>query len=657
MKQTIGPKRWVNLQWSHELYVLGHLYEAAVAHYQATGKKTLLDVAIKNADLLLKDFGPNALKIPPGHEEVEIGLIKLYNVTNDERYLNLAKFFLDIRGRGKELTGRESWGEYAQDHKPVTEQEEAVGHAVRAAYLFSAMTDIDALTEDKAYYNAVDKLWHNVVDKKLYVTGGIGSTGSGEALGADYDLPNASAYNETCSSIANMMWNYRMFQLHGDGKYLDVFERTLYNAFLSGVGLDGKTFFYPNPLQSFGTHGRTPWFTCACCPPNVARFIASLPEKLYSVDGDKIYVNLFSSNTAELSLNNSLVKLKEETNYPWDGNVKLRVEETLPGNKFNLLIRIPGWAEGKPIDGNLYKFLNAKNFPILKVNSEPVEVKIQKGFVSIMRNWKKGDMVELTLPMDIHRVIANKNVEADSGRVALERGPIMFCAEWPDNNGYVRNILLPDDVNLSASFNPGLLNGVEVIKGKAIGYKFINENKTEKAEQNFEAIPYYAWAHRGTGEMSVWLPRKEFAVMPLAGPTVLTGAKITVSHGENPQSMIDQIEPKSSNDESVPFFHWWPSKGEKEWVQIDFKKPEEISQAEIYWFDDTGVGECRVPASWKVFYKDNDKWSPVYTTDKYGAEKDKFNGIIFETVKTPSLKIEIQSQKDFAGGIHEIKIK
>ncbi len=660
MKQTIGPARWVNLQWSHELYVLGHLYEAAVAHYQATGKKTLLDVAIKSAGLLLKNFGPNALKVPPGHEEVEIGLIKLYRVTNDERYLNLAKFFLDIRGRGKELSGRESWGEYAQDHKPVTEQDEAVGHAVRAAYLYSAMTDIAAITGDRAYQNAVDKLWSNVVGKKLYVTGGIGSTGSGEALGANYDLPNASAYNETCSSIANMMWNYRMFQLYGDGKYLDVLERTLYNAFLSGVGLDGKSFFYPNPLQSFGTHGRSPWFTCACCPPNVARFIASLPEKFYSVDGNVIYVNLFSSNKAELSVNNFVVKLNEETNYPWDGKVKIVVATQPAGENFEMKLRIPSWAENKPIASDLYKFMGEQKENIsLSINGAPAEIKIENGFASIKRSWKSGDVVELNLPMEVRRVLANENVEDDRGKVAFQRGPIVYAAEWVDNkDGYIRNILIPDDSKFTTEFKPALLNGIEEIEGKVFGCSLNKEREQiEKTGQQFTAIPYYAWAHRGRGEMSVWLARKESAVLPLAGPTILTNARITVSHGSNPESIVDQIEPKSSNDESVPFFHWWPSKGEKEWVQVDFQKPEEVSQAEIYWFDDTGVGECRVPASWKMFYKENDKWTPVYTTDKYGVEKDKFNAVTFETVKTPSIKIEIQSQKDFAGGIHELKVK
>jgi uncharacterized protein len=658
IKGAIGPERWVNLQWSHELYVLGHLYEAAAAHYQATGKTTLLNIALKSAELVLKTFNPQGLQLPPGHEEVELGLIRLYEVTGEKKYLDQAKYFIDIRGRGKELTGRKSWGEYAQDHKPVLEQEEATGHAVRAAYLYSAMTDIAGLTNNTDYKNALERLWKNVVDKQLYITGGIGSTGSGEAFGGNYDLPNASAYNETCSSIANMMWDYCMFLLFGDGKYLDVFERTLYNAFLSGVGLDGKSFFYPNPLQSYGTHGRTPWFTCACCPPNVARFIASLPEKLYATSNDEIFVNIFSSNTAALKVGGQNVEIKQETNYPWSGDIKLFIQPETAGKTFSVKIRIPGWATGKPIASDLYSFKTKEETTVIKVNGKVVPVNIEKGFAEIKREWNAGDVVEVSFPMQVNSVVANEKVEADKDRIALQRGPVMYCAEWPDNkDGVIRNLLLNDNENILTEYDEKLLNGVEVITGKGRGYFYDNENILKSAEQEIKFIPYYAWAHRGTGEMSVWLADKESAVSPLHGPTLISSSKISVLSGEDFKGINDQIEPKNSADEDVPFYHWWPNKGTKEWVQIDFPKTNEVSQLEIYWFDDTGVGECRVPESWKVFYKDGDKWNLVYTTDKYGVEKDKFNGIIFETVKTGSLKIEIQSQKDFAGGIHEIKIK
>ncbi len=657
IKKAIGKERWSNLQWSHELYNMGHLYEAAAAHYKATGKESLLNIALKNAELICNTFNKQNLQIPPGHEEIEIGLIKLYEITGVEKYLQQAKYFIELRGRGMETNGRESWSEYAQDHKPIFEQDEAVGHAVRAAYLYSAMADVAALTEDKKYINAVDKLWENVISKKLYVTGGIGATGTGEALGENYDLPNASAYNETCSSIANMMWNYRMFLLHGDGKYLDVFERTLYNAFLSGIGMDGKSFFYPNPLQSYGTHERSPWFTCACCPPNVARFIASLPGKIYAISNDKIFINLFASSTAELKVKSQKVFVEQETNYPWDGLIKIIVRSENPGNNFKVNIRIPGWATGKPMESDLYRFLESNGRPVVKINGKETAVNISNGFIEFERQWNE-DEIEIALPMEINRIEANTMVDADKNKYAIQRGPLIYCAEWADNkNGFVRNILLPKNSILKSRFESGLLGGIQTIEGNALGYFYDDNNNLKSEEQELKVIPYYAWSHRGKGEMNVWLPYDVKAVSPLQGKTLISLSKISSLSGKNLNAVNDQIEPANSADESVPFFHWWPNKGSKEFVQIDFPQTSEISQVEIYWFDDTGTGECKVPEKWNVLYNDNNEWHSVYSTDKFGNEKNKFNCVSFETVRTNSLKIEIQSQKDFAGGIHEIKIK
>lgn len=654
----IGPERWSNLQWSHELYTLGHLFEAAAAHYRATGKRTLLDVALKSAGLVVHTFNPQGLRIPPGHQEVELGLIELYEVTSDERYLRQAKYFLDIRGRGKKLTGRSSWGEYAQDHAPVLEQREAVGHAVRAGYMYAAMADVAALTGDQNYAKALDVLWNNVVGRKLYVTGGVGATGYGEAFGGEYDLPNASAYNETCSSIANMMWNYRMYRLFADAKFLDVFERTLYNAFLSGVGMDGTSFFYPNPLQSFGTHVRTPWFTCACCPPNVARFIASLPSKVYSTSGTNLFVNLFASSDARLSIGNATVSVRQQTGYPWDGDVRITLQPDSPESHFTLLVRIPGWCVNKPIEGDLYRFKEEGARPVLMVNGTLVPLNVERGFATISRRWKPGDVVELRLPIDIRRIEANERVEADRGRIALQRGPIVYCIEWPDTkDGSVRNLMLPDNSSLSASLHKDLLNGIVSIKGAAVGYAFVKDGRMVGEEQSFSAIPYYAWAHRGPGEMSVWIAREEKAVSPLHGPTLASRSAVTVSSRKNAKAINDQIEPKSSGDESVPFFHWWPNKGTVEWVQFDFPDAVEVSQIEIYWFDDTGRGECRVPQEWKVLYRVDGKWNPVYSTDPYGVVKDKYNTVTFETIRTTALRIETRSQPDVAGGIHEIRLK
>ncbi len=658
-QSSMGPERWTTEQHSHELYNLGHLYEAAVAHFMATNKRTLLDIALKSAELVSQIFGPTKLMLPSGHQEIEIGLAKLYRLTGTEKYLKLSKFFLDMRG--KYLNGRKSWGEYNQDHKPVIEQTEAVGHSVRAAYMYSGMADVAALTGDKSYISALDKIWDNVVGKKIYLTGGLGASGSWEGFGKNYELPNASAYNETCASIANVLWNHRMFLQKGDSKYIDVLERTLYNALLSGIGMSGDLFFYPNVLESFGTHERAKWFDCACCPTNVTRFIASVANYIYAVKDDQLFVNLFTNNQSEIELKSSKIKVRQETEYPWSGKIKFVINTNTPGSEFIFKIRIPGWSQDKAIPSNLYKFFNEQHEnTFLTVNGKLVPLNIEKGYTKIKRNWNDGDIVELHLPMEIRKVIAHEKVESDIGRVALQRGPLVYAAEWIDNNGFVRNILLPEDGNLNSKFNSNLLGGVEVITGDAFAFKMAEDKKTMLKEKvTLTAIPYYAWAHRGKGEMSVWFAQTESSVRPLYGESMLTNSKITASHGKNPDAVKDQLEPKNSIDASFPYFHWWPVKAQKEWVQIDFNKPMEISEVSIYWFDDTGLGECRVPKSWQVFYKEGSEWRAVYPTNAnpYETKIDKYNNVEFETVKTASLKIEIQSQIDFAGGIHEIKLK
>lgn len=659
-EKVIGNERWKNEEGSHELYNLGHLYEAAVAHYLATGKKSLLNIALKSADLVENNFGPGKLQLPTGHQEIEIGLVKLYRLTGNEKYLNLAKFFLDMRG--KYLNGRTSWGEYNQDHKPVIEQTEAVGHAVRAAYMYSAMADVAALTGDKNYIKALDKIWDNVVNKKIYLTGGLGSTGSWEGFGKNYELPNASAYNETCASIANVMWNHRMFLFKGEAKYIDILEKTLYNALLSGIGMSGDLFFYPNVLESFGTHERSRWFDCACCPSNVTRFIASVANYIYAVSSDKIYINLFTNNIAEIETKNGKVTLEQISDYPWQGKVEIKVNPENENQNFTICVRIPGWAQNKAMPGNLYSFIdNQKEKIFLNVNGNITQLKINNGFATIERMWNKNDKIEIYFPMEIRRIKAHEKVETDKGKIALQRGPIIYAAEWKDNkDGFVRNILLDDETELNTYFDKNLLNGVQIIKGKVRGYKMNEENKLVFDYQDFTAIPYYAWAHRGKGEMSVWLANNEKYVRPLYGKSILAEAKLSSSHGKNLDAIRDQLEPISSDDISFPYFHWWPNKGEKEFIEINFDQPKEISSVEIFWYDDTGVGECRTPESWKVFYKDEtNNWRAVYPTNQnpYKTEKNKYNTVEFETVNTSSLKIEIQSKKDFAGGIHELKLK
>jgi DUF1680 family protein len=508
-----GTNRWVNdPELSHELYNAGHLFEAAAAHYQATGKTNLLNVALKEANLLCRTFGPgnNQLHLWPGHEIVEMGLVRLYRITGDPRYLNLARYFIDVRG------SHPGGDDYHQSRIPPVNQAEALGHAVRAGYLYSGMADVAALTGDPQYTRAIDAIWENVTDKKLYLTGGIGSRKEGEAFGDDYELPNLTAYNETCAAVANIYWNERLFLLHGDAKYVDVLERTLYNGLLSGVSLDGTKFFYPNPLESDGSHQRSAWFGCACCPGNLTRFLPSLPGYLYAQSGDTLYVNLYAGSTASVTLDNGRTfKIIQETRYPWDGTVKMTIQsEWQRSRQFTIKLRIPGWARNEAVPGGLYMFADSQHEAVtLTVNGGDVPVKLDKGYVTLDREWKSGDVIELGLPMLIRKVAANKNVAADLNRIALQRGPIVFCAEWPDTpNGKVRQLLLPDEQPLTTRFNPALLNGVQIIEGKGFNVLTNEFGHTVKRLQDFMVIPYFAWANRGPGDMIVWIPDRASAL-------------------------------------------------------------------------------------------------------------------------------------------------
>ncbi|MEN3332260.1 MAG: uncharacterized protein V7641_1625 [Blastocatellia bacterium] len=651
-----GAKRWeLERVDSHELYEIGHLTEAAVAYYQATGKRSLLDVALKTADLLDRTFGPNKQSIWPGHQITEMGLAKLYRETGDDRYLRLAKFLLDARGPdGTKGSGRQ----YNQSHAKVVDQTEAVGHAVRATYMYSGMADVAALTGDDSYINAIDKIWGNVVNQKLYLTGGIGATGDGEAFGGNYELPNMSAYNETCAAIGNDFWNYRLFLLHQDARYIDVMERTLYNGLLSGVSLDGKSFFYPNPLESNGQHQRSPWFGVACCPGNMTRFLASVPGYVYAEQGDTLYVNLFVASLATIKMDNGrTLNVTQETRYPWTGDIRMTVTPDR-ASRFSVNIRIPGWARNEAVPGDLYRFLDNPAEPVvLKVNGQAVALNTDKGYVKLNRLWKRGDVIELTLPMPVRRVVANEQVEADRNRVALERGPLVYCAEWPDSpNSHVRNLMLADDARLTAEFRPDLLNGVTVIKGRAFAFVDNEQGQASKKEQDFLAIPYYAWANRGPGEMLVWIPNREASARPHPFPTIASMSKVQTSGGRNPRAINDQEEPRSSNDPANPPFHWWPHKGTAEWVEYAFEKATSVSETAVYWFDDTGNGECRVPASWRVLYKDGDQWKPVDNLQAYGIAKDRYNTVTFKPVTTTALRLEVALQPAWSAGIQEWQV-
>ena len=497
-----GKERWVAVEnLSHEFYNLGHMIEGAVAHYQATGKRNFLDIAIKYADCVCREIGngPQQKKYVPGHQIAEMALVKLYMATGDKKYLDQAKFFLDTRG----YTSRKDT--YSQAHKPVVEQDEAVGHAVRAVYMYSGMADVAAITGDSSYIKAIDKIWDNIVSKKIYITGGIGAHHAGEAFGNNYELPNLSAYCETCAAIGNVYMNYRLFLLHGDAKYFDVLERTLYNGLISGVSLDGGSFFYPNPLSSNGKYSRKPWFGCACYPSNVSRFIPSLPGYVYAVKNDQVYVNLYLSNKAELKVDKKKILLEQETSYPWNGDIRLKITQ---GNQdFTMKLRIPGWVRGNVLPGDLYSYAdNQKPAYQVSVNGQTVESDVNDGYLSIARKWKKGDVVEVHFDMIPRIVKANPKVEADHGRVAVERGPIVYCAEWPDNRFNVHSILLNQHPQFKVTDKPELLYGIRQITTDAQALSYDKAGKLVTKDVELTLIPYYAWAHRGEGDMEVWLP-------------------------------------------------------------------------------------------------------------------------------------------------------
>jgi hypothetical protein len=515
-----GMERWEKeRELSHELYNAGHLYEAAAAHFLATNKRNLLNIALKNADLVCSVFGPAKKHVAPGHEIVEMGLVKLYRIAGKQEYLSTAKFFIDERGRykGYDSSSKDSWknGSYWQDNKPVVKMEEAEGHAVRAGYLYSAVADVAALTGDDALLKAVDKIWTNVVEKKMYVQGGVGAIGDGERYGDNYELPNSTAYNETCAAIANVYWNQRMFLLHGDSKYIDLLEKILYNGLISGIGLDGKSFFYTNAMEiknSFSHRdkeaSRSGWFECSCCPTNLARLIPSIPGYMYAQNGSNLYVNLFINGSAAINIGTMPVEIIQQNNYPWNGELAFTINPK-KATAFNLLVRIPGWALNKAIPSNLYNFTqNSISSTVIKINGQPVDYTMQKGYASINRTWKKNDRVEVNLAMEVRRVVASENIKDDIGKVALQRGPLVYCAEWVDNNGKTSNIIMPAKTIFTTEYQPGLLNGVTVVKANVPAVIVSNNETVATVQQTFTAIRYYSWANRGKGEMMIWFPEQ-----------------------------------------------------------------------------------------------------------------------------------------------------
>lgn len=649
----VEPKnRWTDFAAKHELYCIGHMFEAAVAHYRATGKTTFLNVALKVADHLDRIFGPGKRHEVCGHEEVELALVKLYEATGQQRYFDLAKFFIDMRGN-REARER-TFGTYCQDHQPVRQQREIVGHAVRAMYLYSGMADVAAHTGDVGLIQAMDALWDDVVQHKVYITGGAGARHAGEAFGDAYELPNDSAYCETCANIGLALWNHRLNLMQADGKYADVVERALYNGVLSGIDLGGEKFFYVNPLASSGGHHRQPFYDCACCPTNVVRFIPSVPGYVYAQREDALYVNLYATGTAKLTLAGQPVAVSQRTEYPWGETVEISLALGRPA-EFEVNLRIPGWCEGAT----------------LAVAGKPARIDPVKGYARLRRSWKSGDTILLRLPMPVQRMEAHPLVKADLGRVAIQRGPIVYCLEAADNGGPVRNLALARDPQFIVHPRGDLLRGVNVIQART------------RDGHTIAAVPYYAWDHRAPGEMAVWIrqdgkSRKEEKAGPdwqgklyrrldaaRLGPSeppslaeqITARASFCDRFGGSVGALHDETEPKNSCDHDIPRFTWYDRLGTKEWVEYEFPK-QTVSAVAVYWFDDEPQKRhCRVPEAWQLFYREGSQWKPVEANGPFATAKDRYNRVPFMPVQTTGLRIEAQLKRSWSSGILEWKVE
>lgn len=637
-------KRWTNLQHAHELYCAGHLFEAAVAHYRATGKRSFLDVACRFADYIDSVFGPGKRHAVPGHEEIELALVKLWRATGEDRYLKLARFFVDEHGDSSE---RELFGRYCQDHLPVREQTEPLGHAVRFLYLFSAVADLAALDGDQGSVHAMERLWQNIVTKKMYITGGVGVHGHGEGFAREYFLPNYDAYCETCASIGMAFWNHRLALLHGEGRFADVVERVLYNGALAGIALDGTKFFYVNPLASRGNHHRQSWYGCACCPTNVVRFVSALGDYVYGciAGGKGVAVLQYVGGSGVMALETGAVKLTQKTRYPWEGRVRIIVEPE-EAWEFTVQARIPGWCEKATV----------------AINGKVVDAEPADGFVSMRRVWKRGDEVCLDFPMPVRRVASRPEVEENVGRRAIQRGPVVYCLEECDHSAPVHQIAIPQDAVLRPEFDSDLLGGVVVLKGRGLQRAIFRTDRgfeVETRPTEITAVPYYAWDNREPGGMVVWVPTELSPAKEIENATIAVMAEASASHchsADTVAALNDGVLPKSSIDHDLPRFTWWAHRGTKEWIAYEFEEPVTLSRTEVYWFDDSGRGECRVPESWRLLWRDGTSWRPVETSGPYGVEKDRFNRVAYKPVTTRALRLEVQLRQGASGGVLEWRL-
>lgn len=646
--------RFHNLRDDHELYCAGHLFEAAVAHFRATGKRTLLDVACRYADLLVRTFGPGDGQHRGycGHPEVELALVALWRVTHDDNYLDLAQHFVTSRGQGyfatEHQTPKDRYdGSYWLDHQPVLAMRRSQGHAVRAAYLMCGAVDIAAAKQDRALLDAVRTVYRNTVGKNQFVTGGIGPSAHNEGFTTDYDLPTESAYQESCASIALVMWAHRLLLVTRDPTYADAMERALYNAIPAGVQLDGTKFFYVNPLASRGGHHRKGWFGCACCPPNLARTFAAVGGYAYAHSDAALYVNLYVQGEVQVPLERGRIALAVDTDYPWQGEVVLRVLAA-PAEPFALVLRVPGWSEGATV----------------AVGAAP-PTPAEPGYTSLRRVWQRGDTVHLRLPMPVQRLGADPRAEALRGRVAFQRGPIVYCAEQVDQAVPLDTLVAAPGAAFTPEHRKDWLGGVTVLRGTlpslAVpswrpGALYRPEATAQTAEVTL--VPYAVWDNRSAGPMSVWLPTAA-ATPRLLGPE--HGAEIEISYRNTncfPEAIRDGLEPKRSGDTPRHNCHFWDHRGGTEWVQYTWPAPQRLAGCRIYWFDDTGHGACRLPKGARLLYRNGDSWQPVALEGAAAVPVavDRWCEVRFAPVATTALRLEVEQQEGWSSGVLEWRL-
>ena len=661
---------------SHELYNMGHMYEAAIAYYRATGKRKWLDVAEKNAKHINKVFfegdpnynGGKPIMQAPGHEEIELALVKMYQATGEKLYLDMAKKFIDIRGVTYNPNGEGVMSyDYAQQHHPVREQRTAIGHAVRATYLYSGMADIVATMGDTTLLPALDAIWHDIVDKKMHITGGLGAIPGIEGFGPEYVLPNKDTYNETCSAVGNVLFNYRMYLMSGDAKYVDVAEVSLYNNVLAGVNLEGNRFFYVNPLEAdgrktfnHGRAGRSPWFGTACCPSNLARLIPQISGMIYSHTDDDIFCSLYAGSSVEVPLKAGAVKLQQQTEYPFEGDVNISVEPAVDGEEFTLWLRIPSWLNDKFVPGELYSYADGETSKYsLRVNGRRVKSEVVDGFVPICRAWKSGDVVELSLPMDVRFSVADERVKADSNRLCVTRGPLVYCAEEEDNEQQVSTYFISNAKPQASvgKFSEGIMNGIYTISMPAEAAFAEQETKS-----SLTLVPYYAWNNRGDNEaMNVWFARdaatvRESMVFPVGN---IASIKATYTYQNDDElAPVDGKQPTNSFDRTIPRWTAWPQVGKEQSVEVKLKKKQPIESVSVYWYDDKG-GVQR-PVEWNIDYFVDGEWHEFkpYVTDRFGVELDQFNMVHpAAPIEAEALRINMIPKAESSIGILELLVE